>query len=488
MYQDRGVSEDVAPVAVGDLDEFLGRTIDGKFLLERSIGRGADSIVFHARQLNLQRDVAVKILLADPEGVWQLGARLRREAKLVAGLRHPGLAEVYDEGVTSDGLPYIVMELLRGSTLEHYLELRGRLDSAEAVRIVTAIASVVSAVHAAGFVHRDLKPSNIFIEPAGPTGPNVKVIDFGAVRRLASVPSESPPSNTLRGLGDAKKPRRRASTLIQTAPGVAIGTPQYMSPEQCRADVLDERSDVYSLAVVLYELLAGDLPFGCDGDPSSVMAAHLLAPVPPFERKGSIVPRRLAAVVYRALDKEPSRRFASMGAFAEALRGAVETVRLTEPSRPAAPEITSRSVGPSAGVPSARSRSTEPAPRSATDGSRVWGARVTLLLAAVIVGAAILIAAFHRPSSGVAQPPTGEDTTRAGAPQHGARLPLPEGVAPGGTVSAPSVDAPTGLVAGSAAAGATVPSSAKGVVSVRPPESAVVRYHLEELKTPPVHS
>jgi serine/threonine-protein kinase len=464
------VTEDVA-AAVEDPDAFLGRTIDGRFLLERTIGQGADSVVFRARQLNLQRDVAVKILLADPEGVWQLGARLRREAKLVAALRHPGLAEVYDEGVTPDGLPYIVMELLRGSTLEHYLELRGRLDAAEAVRIVTAIASVVSAVHAAGFVHRDLKPSNVFVEPAGPSGPNVKVIDFGAVRRLASVPSESPPSTTLKGLGEAKKPRRRASTLIQTAPGVAIGTPQYMSPEQCRADALDERSDVYSLAVVLYELLAGDLPFGA-GDPSSVMAAHLLAPVPPFERKGSIVPRRLAAVVYRALDKEPSRRFASMGAFAEALRAATETARTDAPST----------------AVSARSRSTEPAPRSATDASRPWGARVSLVLAAVIVGAAILIATFHHPSSGVAQSPTGEDTTRTAAPQHGARLPSAEGVAPGGAVSASSAGAPTGLVAGSSSSGATVPSSAKGVVSVRPPESAVVRYHLEELKTPPVHS
>jgi len=485
VYQDRGVTEDVAPAAVGDPDEFLGRTIDGKFLLERSIGRGADSIVFRARQLNLQRDVAVKILLADPEGVWQLGARLRREAKLVAGLGHPGLAEVYDEGVTPDGLPYIVMELLRGSTLERYLELRGRLEAAEAVRIATAIASVVSAVHAAGFVHRDLKPSNIFVEPAGPSGPNVKVIDFGAVRRLASVPSESPPSITLKGLGDAKKPRRRASTLIQTAPGVAIGTPQYMSPEQCRADALDERSDVYSLAVVLYELLAGELPFG-GGDSSSMMAAHLLAPVPPFERKGSIVPRRLAAVVYRALDKEPSRRFESMGAFAEALRAATETasadaraIAVSTATRP----VVSRSVEP-AGVPSARSRSTEPAGHAESDAARAWGARVSLVLAAVIVGAAILIATFHHASNGVAQSPTGVDVDPAknGAPTS------PADVARGGAVFAPSAAASTGLVAGSPAARATVPLSAKGVVSVRPPESAVVRYHLEELKTPPVHS
>ncbi len=278
-----------------DPQAFLGRVVSERFRLDECIGRSHDALVFRAFQVNLRRDVAVKLLLAEPGGESQLGARLRREARLIASLRHSGIGEVYDEGVTPDGWPFIVMELLRGKTLRDYLTERGRLAPREAVEIASAVAEVVGLVHASGYIHRDLKPSNVFIEE-GPhlAKRSVKVIDFGAVRRVDTRFEDDPQAKrTLRAHANP--------TIINTLPGMVIGTPHYMSPEQCSGSELDARSDVYSLGVVMYELLSGKLPFQAP-TATGVMAAHLVLAPPPLAAVGVSVSTDLERAVDERAD------------------------------------------------------------------------------------------------------------------------------------------------------------------------------------------
>jgi non-specific serine/threonine protein kinase len=270
--------------------------IDGKYRIEGRIGEGGMGVVYRARQLNLDRPVAVKVLSRGAATCAEALERFRREALAVARLRHPNIVTVHDFGDAEGVGAYIVLELLEGRPLHAEIARRGRFEPAQAVALARQVCAALRAAHAAGIVHRDLKPSNIFLEE-GPQGVAAKVRDFGIAK--------------LRG-GDNLAVDR------VTAPGAIIGTPAYMSPEQCEGRDLDARSDIYSLGLVLYEMLTGRPPFLARSVPAAIRMHTSEPPVPPGARAPGISPA-LDAVVLRALAKRCRDRFPSAEEFASAL-------------------------------------------------------------------------------------------------------------------------------------------------------------------------
>jgi eukaryotic-like serine/threonine-protein kinase len=279
-----------------DLDQLLprGTTLGGKYLIGEVLGQGGMGVVVAARHLRLQRDVALKVLLpslrADPDVV----ARFEREGRSASQLLNRHVARVLDVDALPDGTPFIVMERLRGRDLNDVLIDRGPLPYREAVGyLLEACAGMVDA-HKAGIVHRDLKPNNLFLDEQGER-PVLKILDFG-ISKIT---------------GDENK--------SMTATSTAFGTPLYMSPEQVRSTKhVDQRADIWSLGIVLYELLCGETPFNAPAAPAIIAAIIADKPPPVGERRPDL-PSDLAAVVMRALAKDPNERFPDVNAFAAAL-------------------------------------------------------------------------------------------------------------------------------------------------------------------------
>jgi serine/threonine protein kinase/class 3 adenylate cyclase len=281
-----------------------GQTIGGRYVLERRIGSGGMGTIWLARDCQLQRAVAVKLMAAPANGLTAIALRqFEQEAKAIAQLHHPNVVQIHDYGVDGQ-VPYIVMELLEGEDLERLLERRGRLSPAMVAGVLKPVARALAAAHAAGIVHRDLKPANLFL--ARIDGEDVvKVLDFGLARKMA--PSSEP---------------------VRPLPGEGLaGTLRYMSPEQLRgAPDLDHRSDLWSLAVVTYRAITGQFPYPSDST-SALVQGHFHPPTVPAS---SLVPGLGAGVddfFARALSVDPARRFASARELAATFSSLVETAR-----------------------------------------------------------------------------------------------------------------------------------------------------------------
>jgi serine/threonine protein kinase len=287
-----------------------GSVIAGRYRLEASIGAGGMAEVFRAFDTTLDRPVAVKILAPqyakDPGFV----GRFRREAQAAARLNHPNVVGVYDSG-SDDGTHYIVMEFIEGRTLADFLSRGGRLAPTKAVEIAQRIADALEAAHAQGVIHRDIKSANVMVTRSGV----VKVMDFG-IARIAE----------------------GAENVTQTA--AVLGTASYLSPEQAQGRPVDARSDIYSLGVVLYEMLVGAPPFS--GDTAMAVAYRHVHENPPLpSSKNPDVPPALDAVVMRALAKNPANRYATAGEFREDLERVASGERVSAtPLMPAGGDAT----------------------------------------------------------------------------------------------------------------------------------------------------
>ncbi|MDT4898730.1 MAG: eukaryotic-like serine/threonine-protein kinase [Acidobacteriota bacterium] len=309
------------------VDSLLGRTLDEKYRLDERLGTGGMGTVYRATHLLIDRPVAIKVLNSRYVEDEAAQVRFRREARAAGRLQHSNAVTVTDFGTTSDGLVYIVMELLEGHTLRDVLGREAPLDVARAVSIMLQISSAVGAAHAAGIIHRDLKPANIFIVQRKDAPPFVKVLDFGIAKLAAEA------------LDDDDDPQ----TLTQV--GAMIGTPRYMSPEQCDGAPLTPAADVYSLGIILYEMLTGTTPF--NGTSPLAIAIKHSSQMPRSPREFvATIPNVLEAVVLRALEKKPEDRPANAEAFRQELYAVAERLGLEHADSLSAPTIESlRSAG-----------------------------------------------------------------------------------------------------------------------------------------------
>lgn len=283
------------------MEKYLGQRLDDRYELKEIIGTGGMAVVFKARCNRLNRNVAVKILREEFHNDEEFRRRFQAESQAVAMLSHPNIVAVYDVS-HSDALEYIVMELLEGVTLKQYLREKKTIPWEEALQITTQIASALKHAHSKGIVHRDIKPQNIMVLKDG----TIKVADFG----IASLQSEAA-ANT----------------------GETMGSVHYISPEQARGLGGDARSDIYSLGVVMYEMLSGALPFD-DPDEMKIPLMHLSTIPKPLEDYGLSIPQELIAITMKAMEADPENRYQS----AEALLQDLETFRKkNSKERPDAP-------------------------------------------------------------------------------------------------------------------------------------------------------
>ncbi len=270
-----------------DLERRLRQALGDTYALEQPIGQGGFAVVYAAHDRALNRPVAIKVLRPELAGAAAIRERFRREAEAIAGVRHPHVIPVYAVG-EGPGLAWFVMPLVAGESLRDWLEREGRLPLDAARRILIEAASALAAAHRAGLVHRDIKPDNILLDGEDR---RVLVTDFGIAKAIG---------------GDAP-------TADLTATGVVVGTPHYMSPEQASGErSVDHRSDLYSLGVVAYQLLAGDLPFDAPSA-GALLVKHLTEDPVPVARRRPDCPADLAAAVMRCLEKDPARRWPTAG-------------------------------------------------------------------------------------------------------------------------------------------------------------------------------
>jgi serine/threonine protein kinase/ankyrin repeat protein len=319
--------------------QMIGRLLDGKYRLEELIGRGGMGAVYRAMHVGTGRKVAVKVIAPELAGNREFIERFRREARTIGRLRHANIVNVTDFGITGENdqnsqlaLAYLVMEHLEGVTLAAKLKDKRPLPLSDALDILSQTCAAIDEAHRLGILHRDLKPENIWLEPVRDGGCNVKVLDFGLAQLHDLFASEEPEplpvvSESIQtgSLTEAPQPQlfsitedetlRMNLTLQQlTRKGAVMGTPKYMSPEQCRGEKLDKASDIYSLGVIAYQMLSGDAPF--NGTAAELLQQHCEAAPAPLGRKHGNLPATIDAVVAQALAKEPSARPATAGAFA----------------------------------------------------------------------------------------------------------------------------------------------------------------------------
>ena len=309
-----------ATIADAPIDPLLGRVFDGKYRLDEWLGSGGMSTVYRATHLMIDRSVAIKVLSQRFVGDDTAKQRFHREARAAGRMQHPNAASVTDFGATTDGYLYIVMELLEGRTLRDLLAREAPLDIARSVSIMLQTCAAVGAAHDAGLIHRDLKPANIFIEHRPNTPSVVKVLDFGVAKFAVEEQADDD-----------------YQTLTQV--GAIIGTPRYMSPEQCSGSGgVTPASDVYSLGIIFYEMLAGVVPFNAE-TPLAIALRHVSEAPKPLREIVPAVPQKLDAIVHKALAKLPSDRFANANELRQELLSAAHELGLEHATSGEAPPL-----------------------------------------------------------------------------------------------------------------------------------------------------
>jgi eukaryotic-like serine/threonine-protein kinase len=301
-------------------DPFVGRTLDEKYSVEERLGAGGMGAVYRARHLQMDRPVAIKVL--HQRFVEDEAARVRFqiEARAAVMLRHSNAVSVTDFGQTSEGCVYIVMELLEGRTLREILSREGPIETARAISIMLQTSAAVAAAHEAGIIHRDLKPSNILVTQSADQPAVVKVLDFGIAKVTADKLDED----------------ENATSVVQTSS--VIGTPRYMSPEQYNGFELTSATDVYSLGVILYEMLTGMAPF-TGATREEIAQKHANDPPHPPRRIVAAIPGDVERVVLLALEKRPEDRPANADEFRRELLDTAERLGLEHHALKSAPDI-----------------------------------------------------------------------------------------------------------------------------------------------------
>lgn len=354
--------------------------LGGRYRLVAPLGEGGMARVYRARDLRLNREVAVKILHDDLTRDPGFLIRFEREAQVVAGLAHPNIVPVYDVG-GEDGAPYIIMEYIRGRTLKETLDAGGPLDEERAVAIMLPILDALGYAHRQGLIHRDVKPHNILLMADG----TPRLADFGIVH-----------------LVDGSTTRTAA----------ILGSAQYLSPEQSRGEEATERSDIYACGIVLYEMLAGHPPF--DGTNALAVAnQHLNAAPPPLSEVAGRVTPELERTIGRALEKDPSARFADSADMTAALQrlGAgtdpdATTIQSLEGTALQLPEVTSiqplhlteAAVGQATGARTVVGRRPDVILRRSARKIVVFGVMLGVLVAVLAYAAQLTVSGYALPS------------------------------------------------------------------------------------------
>lgn len=296
-------------------DEFL---LNDRYKLEKPLGQGGMSVVYRARDMTLERTVAIKVLREDYSSDQAFRARFQQEAKAAANLSHPNIVTVHDFGIDRERL-FIVMEYVHGSNMNAILQARGRFSVAEALPLILQASAGIGYAHRAGLVHCDIKPHNFLITPDN----RLKVADFGIARALASI-----------------NPDERIN--------VVWGSPQYFSPEQAAGDAPSTASDVYSLGVVMYQMLTGRLPFTAASSTQLIELHRRATPLPP-RQFNSTIPPTLEKITLKVLSKEPSARYRTADQLGRVLMSFSEQITPGGASPPKGAAIP-RPVQPTAGI------------------------------------------------------------------------------------------------------------------------------------------
>lgn len=457
----------------------VGQVLDGKYRLDALLAEGGMGAVYRATHVMLGKKIAIKLIRPDLGTSPEIVRRFQREARAATALNHPNIVAVYDLGQTTEGTLYIAMEFIEGPSLKAVIQASRGLPPMRTITILRQVASALSVAHKHNIIHRDLKPHNIMLATAPDGSEQAKLVDFGIAKTFDE-----------------------ATQL--TSLGGALGTPYYMSPEQIEGGAVDARSDLYAVGIILYEMLAGELPFADQSTPAVLVRQLKERPQPPSVKNPSVLPA-LEAIALRCLEKDPRDRFQTADEFAAALAdasasltqaGAMETMPMTRmpagapsstgaataPPQPAATAAMSAVPGPAA----TGTKPTVPVPQIAASAASSTGTPRSASMVPLIAGAAVLVLLAGgylvwsgRQGAGPATSSMAQvDAPKATPAMAGQEPPSPPpSSTPGGTaataaVPAPPPPAPPREPAASNEGAATAAATKEALASKMPPTAA----------------